>query len=109
MAQKRLRRGLRHLPARLTKAGVVPRPGSGAATFIGNPAKRQLLLWHDDRQTTITNLGRSITDWDGRLTRKKAQLTSQFSALNTQLTKMNDQATWLSSQLPKLSGSATGP
>jgi flagellar hook-associated protein 2 len=56
-----------------------------------------------NRQTTITNLGRSITDWDGRLARKKAQLTSQFSALNTQLSKMNDQATWLSSQLSKLS------
>jgi len=83
-----------------TRIGTVARD----ATSYGNGSLTTAI---QNRQTTITNLGKSITDWDGRLARKKAQLTSQFSALNTQLTKMNDQATWLSGQLSKLSSSSS--
>ena len=59
-----------------------------------------------NRQSRITDLGKSISDWDTRLAAQKAALTTQFAALNAQLTTMNSQMAWLSSQLGTSSSSS---
>ncbi len=58
-----------------------------------------------NRQSRITDLGKTISDWDSRLAAQKSALTTQFASLNAQLTKMNNQASWLSSQLGSTSSS----
>lgn len=60
-----------------------------------------------NRQSRITDLGKTISDWDTRLAAQRSALTTQFAALNAQLTKMNSQASWLSSQLGSTSGSSS--
>jgi flagellar hook-associated protein 2 len=83
---------------------------TGLATRVGTVAKQatdygtgSLTNAISNRQSTIKNLGTSISAWDDRLARMKATLTAQFSSLNTQLTKLNNQASWLSGQLSSLS------
>ncbi|MGD9957336.1 MAG: flagellar filament capping protein FliD [Candidatus Nanopelagicales bacterium] len=62
-----------------------------------------------NRQNRITELGKTISDWDTRLANQRAALTTQFASLNAQLTTMNNQAAWLSSQLASTSSrSSTG-
>jgi flagellar hook-associated protein 2 len=84
------------------------------ATRVGTVAKKatdygtgSLTTAISSRQSTVKTLTASISDWDDRLSRKKAALTAQFSALNTQLSKLNNQASWLSGQLSSLSSTST--
>lgn len=54
------------------------------------------------RSTTIDTLTRSISDWDDRLTIRRATLERQYTALETALSALNSQSSWLSSQIASL-------
>ncbi len=60
----------------------------------------------NSRQTGISRMQDSISDWDNRLELRKDTLTRQFASLETALNKMNSQSGWLSSQISSLSSSS---
>jgi flagellar hook-associated protein 2 len=55
------------------------------------------------RNTEITRMQDSITDWDARLALRQESLQRQFTALETALSQMNSQSNWLSGQLKSMS------
>jgi flagellar hook-associated protein 2 len=52
--------------------------------------------------TTIDDLNKQITSWDGRLAQRRQTLLSMFSAMDTAVANFKAQGTWLSGQISKL-------
>ena len=60
------------------------------------------------RNSLVTSLNDQISDWDVRLTDKRAALQKQFAALEVALGKMKDQSSWLAGQLAGLPSGGGG-
>lgn len=86
---------------------------SGVADTLSKVAKGasdsttgSLTLAIQGRNSTIKELGERISDWDTRLTERKAALQQQFTAMETALSSLKSQSSWLSGQIASLGRSA---
>ncbi|WP_028643257.1 flagellar filament capping protein FliD [Nocardioides sp. URHA0020] len=75
--------------ARVTKAASNSTTGTITSAINGHTS-------------SITTLGKGITDWDDRLALRRESLERQYTALETALSSLQSQSSWLSSQIASL-------
>ncbi|MFW8745545.1 flagellar filament capping protein FliD, partial [Mesorhizobium japonicum] len=77
-----------------------------AATAASDPYTGTITSAITGDQSTAKQMTDSISDWDTRLSDRRAALETQYAALETQLSTLKSQSSWLTSQLSGLSSSS---
>lgn len=67
-----------------------------------NSTKGSLSLLVQGKNDLVRTLNSSISDWDDRLTLRRATLSRQFSAMEVALSGLKSQSNWLSGQISSL-------
>jgi flagellar hook-associated protein 2 len=78
-----------------------------AATTASDPYTGTITSAITGDQSTAKQMTDSISDWDTRLSDRRAALETQYAALETQLSTLKSQSSWLTSQINGLSSSSS--
>jgi flagellar hook-associated protein 2 len=73
-----------------------------AAKNASDPVTGSITSLIQGHQSTVSDLGTQISDWDLRLADRKASLTAVYNAMDTALGTLKAQQSWLTSQIAGL-------
>jgi flagellar hook-associated protein 2 len=78
-----------------------------AATTASDPYTGTITAAITGDQSTAKQMTDSISDWDTRLSDRRAALETQYAGLETKLSALKSQASWLASQINGLSSNSS--